>query len=415
MGDKIGNSNVLSEHCDPSSQQESQPAQSTPTRRGRKKSSVNSKREVISPEEENGNIKYRLRTPKKLCRDTVSEANANQLKKQYHAEGVSLQTYLIKGGGAGSKSGVDADVYTVLFDEGIRSRSVSLDRVHFPEHVNAKSQRVCNNKEGSGVCVNGDSNVSSCPVEEGDNVNKDVTPKCDSHYIKGASGVTYKYKGSPQNRSSILNLNMEGNGETARECVQNNLPEGIDTVEDNTEKTSASSSKPPPPINIQKPSESKLLEEEIRQLEKKLKGMANGSMERMFTELRIDMKKDGLKIMRRFDKVERSSDSLASDVKKLKDHKVEVEQAIEHIVSTQVEEKVCVDETNAKMNMMKEEIRVLSGQVQKQSQMKFLDKAQEEQKLLFNTKDNLLITGLDEEEDKEAETTTAEMVTDLFT
>ena len=67
-----------------------------------------------------------IKFPKKLCHDTVSEANAAHLKKQYQAEGARLQTFLNK-----SVTKSRPSVYTSLFKEVLRERSLSLDRVQF--------------------------------------------------------------------------------------------------------------------------------------------------------------------------------------------------------------------------------------------------------------------------------------------
>ena len=54
------------------------------------------------------------------------------------------------------------------------------------------------------------------------------------------------------------------------------------------------------------------LSSEIRDLENKIAQLSVGSMERMFAELRLDMKKDNLKMMSKIDDI---SKNLQQDVK----------------------------------------------------------------------------------------------------
>ena len=396
MGDKAGNPGATSDLCEP---QLLQLGTLTPTRRGKKKLNVQSKKEeVVSPEEGSENIKFRLRTPKKLCRDTLSESNVNLLKKQYQAEGASLQSYLIKGADKVADKR-DAAVYTVLFDERIRNRSVSLDRVQFQRRVNADSKNVSDSRDAT--CVNKDLKInSSNNILKLRGTNSDVRCSANNNITEGlvpkSLEVQYKKNNMKEGNSGITSESEEVvSREGATEPKMANFAVNKEVVE-------------------KVRSETELLADEISTLSNQLSKLPADSMERMFAELRIDMKKDSLKILKRFDKVEVSTDVLAADVKKLNEGKLEVDKALEDIVSTQVEEKNRVDTANTKIDALKDEIRILSGIVQRQSQVKSLEDNQDLQRQLNNTRGNLLISGLDEEEDGEAETTTAEMVADFF-
>ena len=62
---------------------------------------------------------------------------------------------------------------------------------------------------------------------------------------------------------------------------------------------------------------------------------------------------------------------------------------------------------------LQDQIRIVNGLMQKQNQLMYLNKQQDQRTHWLKIRDNLMISGLDEEEDETA-TTTAEMVTDFF-
>ena len=157
-----------------------------------------------------------------------------------------------------------------------------------------------------------------------------------------------------------------------------------------------------------------LLKEELSKMETELKTLEEGSVAKMFLQLRIDLKKDNLNMYQKMDKKLSQVTSMVEKVSKLQQENTEMANGIQSIVAVQTEEKQRLTKVDEKVEMVSKQLKVLQGFVQKHDQRHNLQRIQGEQTQLRNVKDNLMISGLDEE-NEESPTTTAEMVTDFFT
>ena len=159
--------------------------------------------------------------------------------------------------------------------------------------------------------------------------------------------------------------------------------------------------------------EIQFLAREVEELDAKLKVTKEGPMERMLMEMRVDLKKDNLKVLRRLEDVAKKTDTLTTDVTMLKLSKGNVELKIKNIETKQQSEATRIDTVANDVDYLYDQVRILNGIVQKQNQVNFLKKSQEEQEQLRGMSDKLLISGLDEVNEETA-TSTAELVTDFF-
>ena len=164
---------------------------------------------------------------------------------------------------------------------------------------------------------------------------------------------------------------------------------------------------------VQVPQESQILENELEELNKKLDGIEENTMERMLLEMRIHLKKDNLKMMKKFEDVTSKTNSLSGEINLLKANKTEVGASIKSIKETQISEATKVSNISTDLDYLYDQVRILNGVVQKHEQTNYLRREQDEMVLLRNMRDNLIISGLDEVSE-ENETSTAEVVTDFF-
>ena len=92
----------------------------------------------------------------------------------------------------------------------------------------------------------------------------------------------------------------------------------------------------------------------------------------MLLEMRIDIKKDNLAMMKKIDKVSVNADTLQKEVRKLCNGQASMCSRIEVTEITQSEEKVHVNNILLDVNKLSDQIRVLQGIVQTQDQHHYL-------------------------------------------
>ena len=167
------------------------------------------------------------------------------------------------------------------------------------------------------------------------------------------------------------------------------------------------------------------IQKDIDALEKKMCHTGEGTIERMLLEMRIDIKKDSMAVMKKIDKVNVNATLLQSEVTKIKDEQRSLDTRVQFTQDSLEGQRIRVNSVISDVGEMKDQIRVLQGIVQMQEQKHYLNKKEKEDSRLRELRNNLLISGLDEEdantdtdtqedEQGEDETTTAELVTDFF-
>ena len=127
--------------------------------------------------------------------------------------------------------------------------------------------------------------------------------------------------------------------------------------------------------------QNKEAELEIQMLETKLRKMEDRSMEKMFLELRLDMKKDNLKMMSKIDGVSLVAGGLTVDIQRLQMSQSQMETRIKSTQDRQVEDKVRVNQISLEMVKLADQVRILQGLLQTQDQELFLRRKEKEDKL----------------------------------
>ena len=153
---------------------------------------------------------------------------------------------------------------------------------------------------------------------------------------------------------------------------------------------------------------------EIRELEAKVAEKEEGTLERMFLEMRLDIKKDNIRLTKKIDSVTKTASNLDAEVRSLKEIQKEMDTRVNFTQDTQEEEKVRLNAAIKDIEGLNDQICVLQWLLQKQDQIIQLSKHNEEENKMRTMRNNLLILGLDEE-DPETEASTAQMVTNFFT
>ena len=173
----------------------------------------------------------------------------------------------------------------------------------------------------------------------------------------------------------------------------------------------------------------KELLEDIKKMENKLKVLHDGSMEKLFLELRLDIKKDNLLMMTKIVAAHDSTAKLEKTVTELKTEQKQFDTRLRYTQDCVDAGKMKTDQVFSDVNTMREQIRILQGVIQVQDQKHELVSIEKEAHRFRESRNNLLIAGLDEEgagtgeedtddtsiAETETMTTTAEMVTDFFT
>ena len=335
-------------------------------------------------------------------------------------------------------------------DKGIRSFLIPMIKEHT---TNAEGNR-CVNADGTQQVVQTIAQVSNFPRKRNffEDVCQEVseTVSADSIFIQQKplkqthidKTMAGRYKGQESTSATLVSnpdLNMNGKGEIAAQG------QGLDYTEhDKVPELGANSQlKQPgnasPPNNQQKiisaeqvvtqdspnrdieavPNHDKGSKhenpriQELNELIKRRDSAEAGSMQHMLLNLQIDIKKDNIEMMQKIDNVANISDRLSTEVATLKSNKIEMERSITNLQETQEEEAGKLEKTNTAVAELTDQVRILQGVVQKQSQTSSLIKQRSDANYYQEIKDELFISGLDED-NEESETETAQMVTNFF-
>ena len=320
-------------------------------------------------------IKFRLRkTPKKLCKDSVTESNVKHLKKVYQKESEVLQGYLHKSIGSACK---------LKSTDKTAARDVSLNKQKqaITDGVKADKQRKELNDTQVGVECDSQIHGVNCNLQQ--EVNRDYIIQTPEVGVFKATATNKKSELFVTDTSKII---MENKDCQVNIDVNSDLQSSVETTQ---------------------------VKEEISALEQKISNTGAESMERMLLEMRLDMKKDLLRMMSQVGKVVHTADQLVTDVSDLKEAKSQVESRLIGIETIQVEDKVTINNLSTNVTQLQDQMRIMNGVMQKYSQSQMLDDTKEDIMKMQAVRDNLLISGLDEEKDETA-TTTAELVAGFF-
>ena len=131
-------------------------------------------------------------------------------------------------------------------------------------------------------------------------------------------------------------------------------------------------------------------------------------------EMRIDMKRDNLKMIRAMDQVNTSSTKVAEDLKQMRQNQNALETCVVFLEETKEEEIAHDNQVTQEMRELQDQLHILHGIVQKWAQDQTLERISKERDKQYEFCNNLIITGLDKDGEDKDETTTAEMVVDFF-
>ena len=322
------------------------------------------------------NIKTRLRnnsgTPKKLRKDATPSKSGKHLKRLYEAEGKKMEQFLNK---ASEIDDNEQDVVSIDQRGGVNSYVNTSDK----DNQSDTDEEVCLKK-----------------------VNNAHSPEADKDLqLKSVNATSKKQLAS--------NIRIASNPVPVFQAPRK-------------EKMAST--------------EEKRAHDELSVLESKLAKVEVGSMEHMLLEMRVDMKRDNITMIKKIDNVSNTSDTLQKEIKKLKTDYATLETGLTYTQENASTEKVRVDQVQSGLNNMREQVRILQGVVQMHAQKHEILKLEKEKQKLYETRNNILISGLDEEDtdvptesintnrdgtenenetETETATTTAEMVTDFFT
>ena len=156
-------------------------------------------------------------------------------------------------------------------------------------------------------------------------------------------------------------------------------------------------------------------EEELEMLTKKRDATENGTMERMFLDMQIAMKKDNMEMMAKIDGVVNTTNKLYIEVNTLKSDNKEMNTRLQNVQDIQEDHGDKLSKTSSEIELLKDQVRMLQGVTQRQNQSMGLMKIKSDSTHYRSMKDELFISGLEEEGEGESEVTTAELVTGFFT
>ena len=397
MGDNTGSKNSVSGDLSPRSEgsvspshsSASQTIQKTPRKRrkGRRSKGSASASEYGSPEEEGESIKYRLRnnseiptTPKgkvKKFKDSTSESNVKYLKKIYQDESKSMQKFLIGNKGDNQDNR----------QEGAKV----LESKKMPKDVDTAAND------------DNDSEDTEIVLREAVEQQRDTGDSgrvCELKSDSVKSGVTTRDKAEDATEKD--NDSMEaGTVYKAGDKSENSVEIGKVSKKDTQKKKVMD--------KIQK------VEREVEVLENKLASLHCGSIEHMLLEMRIDIKKDNIAILEQMKEVTENTTQLTKEVEDLKSSNKAASERIAAVEETQKESFEKVEEMTEQVGKIDDRLHVLQGFVHKQDQQTYLRKKEIEREELFSMRDNLIISGLDEDSgEEEASASTTQLVTDFF-
>ena len=197
---------------------------------------------------------------------------------------------------------------------------------------------------------------------------------------------------------------------TGSEVQKNTNSPKIPTV---PEQNSAGNPSNVPPQQDVQDDEVVALLAEIKQLEQNLKAAKEGSVEKMFTDLRLDMKKDSLRVMQRIRISNVETSKLSANVASLQSKYDELDRKVDNVQDT-CQEAVNSQKSNLlSLTEVSDKVTVLQGIVKKQAQQLALLQENNEEKEMRSMANNVIISGLEECEEEDP-ASLREIVTDFF-
>ena len=157
----------------------------------------------------------------------------------------------------------------------------------------------------------------------------------------------------------------------------------------------------------------KKCQEEIDQIQRKLSKLKEGSMERMFMEMRLEMKKDTATVLLQINNVSSDNNKLTIEVEKLKTDSKDMNSRLEHTQNVQEEFKKSIGDRKSEIEEVREEVHILKSIVQKQEQQLSLARSSNESVHMQTLRNRLFVTGIEKVEE-ENDDTTAELATNFL-
>ena len=156
-----------------------------------------------------------------------------------------------------------------------------------------------------------------------------------------------------------------------------------------------------------------LLKREVQVLESDLANTKQGSMEYLIKEMRLDMKRDALRLMCKMSTMSTKTDKLESEIESLKTTQTELRSSIEFTQNAQTDTNKTVGENKVDIKEVRDELGIFRGLMAKHAQQIHLLQQHAEDQDYMQMKTDLLITGIDEEEE-ESPTDLSQIITDFF-
>ena len=101
--------------------------------------------------------------------------------------------------------------------------------------------------------------------------------------------------------------------------------------------------------------------EEMHTLQNSIDKTSPGSVERLIMEMRMDMKKDTLLVIKKMESMSTSTQAATTEVKALKRSQKDFDSRLQTVQDTQEEEKKRLDNTNLSIEEVREQVCVLQG------------------------------------------------------
>ena len=143
----------------------------------------------------------------------------------------------------------------------------------------------------------------------------------------------------------------------------------------------------------------------IEQLEKKIETLQENTIERLLLELKMDMKKDSMQTKEILSQVATNNNSLMTKVANIESKNTELDTKITTMESLQGSEQVRLTETKQELVEVKEDMKILKDIVEKQSQYIKNIEQNSDNNDVRALRNNLIISGVDEEENENNERT----------
>ena len=294
------------------------------------------------------NIKYRLRTPKKTPKK--STLVIDPADPAYKDERKSLKEFLTCNLPGGKQRDNSASPKKFLSPLNLNKPTEKVDNGTIDKSVQEKSK--------TDVSPRGFITASKGELRQSVNSNQEMqvnpnTNKCSVN-------------------TTILASTQTVNSVNAREKT---IKDPLDKRSRETEAATTAS------IDMawQQPnSDESELQMEIDMLQIKIKHVEAGSMEKMFLELRLDMKRDSMKMMKKIDNVAKVANTLVSDVSGMKEDISDLDSKVKTIQEAGISYETDIKESLSKAQGNDDQMRVLHGIVQKQAQVQYINKSQQE-------------------------------------